>query len=149
MTGQDAEYHRNCLSKLYQSAANKQLEGNFSDYEKILRGVAFGEVVVFIEETLLTASEEFLTFKLSDIIKLYTSRLSALGVHLEKRVHSTRFKNRLLSQFEDMSVYNNKKEVILVFNHDAGEARSVTAEVNYDDDGYILARAAHIIRRYV
>ena len=48
-------------------------------------------------------------------------------------MHSTRF----------------KKEVILVFNHDVGEAISVAAEANYGDDGYILARAAHIIRRYV
>ena len=64
-------------------------------------------------------------------------------------MHSTRFKNRLLSQFEDMSAHNDKKEVILVFNHDVGEAISVAAEANYGDDGYILARAAHIIRRYV
>ena len=146
MIAQDAKYHRICLSKLYQSAGNKQLEGNFSDRERKLRGVAFGEVVAFIEETLLTATEEILTFKLSDFIKLYTSQFSALDIHLEKRVHRTRFKNRLLSQFEDMSPYNDKKEVILVFNHDVGKAISVAAEANYDDDGYILAREA---RTYV
>ena len=67
----------------------------------------------------------------------------------KKRVHNARFKNRLLSQFKDMSAYNDKKEVILVFNHDVGEAISVAAEENYDDDGYILARATHIIRKYV
>ena len=67
---------------------------------------------------------------------------------MERRVHSTRFKSRLLSQFEDRSAYNVTKEVILDFNHDIGEAVSVAAEANYDDDGYILARAAHM-RRYV
>ena len=114
-----------------------------------MRGVAFDELVAFIEETLLTETEEVPTFKLSDLIKLYTSQMSALGVHLEKRVHSTRFKNRLLSQFEDMPLYNDKKEVILVFNHGVGKAISVAAETNYDDDGNILAKVAHIVQRYV
>ena len=58
-------------------------------------------------------------------------------------------KSRLLYQFEDISAYNDKKEVILVGNHDVGEVISVEAEKNYDDNGYILARVAHIIRRNV
>ena len=78
---------------------------------------------------------------------LYVARLSALGVHLETKVHSTRFKKILLSQLQDMSAYNDKKEVFLVFNHDVGEAIATAAEANYDDDGYILARPAHILRR--
>ena len=36
MITQDAKYHRNSLSKLYSSAVNKQLEGNFSDHERKL-----------------------------------------------------------------------------------------------------------------
>ena len=31
-----------------------------------------------------------------------------------------------------MSAYNDKKEVILVFNHDVGEIISVAAEASYD-----------------
>ena len=46
-----------------------------------------------------------------------------------------------------MSAYNDKKEVLLVFNHDVGEAIATAAEANYNDDGYVLARAAHILRR--
>ena len=104
-------------------------------------------MVAFIEEALLAATQENETFNLFDLTKLYTSQLSAPGVHLEKRVHSTSFKNRLLSQFKELSVYNNNKGVILVFNHDVGDAISVAAEANYDDDGYMLARSEHIIRR--
>ena len=69
MVAQNANCLRNCLSKLYRSAANKQLEGNFSDYERKLQRVAFGEVVAFIEETLLTGNEEIPRFKLSDLFK--------------------------------------------------------------------------------
>ena len=82
MIAQDAKYHKNC--KLYWPVANKKLEWNFCDHERKLWGEAFGEVLAFIEETLLTPTEEILTFKLSDLIKLYTSQLSALGFHLEK-----------------------------------------------------------------
>lgn len=48
-----------------------------------------------------------------------------------------------------MSMYKNKEEVILVVNHDVEEAISVSGETNYGHDGCILARAAHIIPRYV
>ena len=37
--------------------------------------------------------------------------------------------------------------MILVFNCDIGEAITTAASINYDDDGYILAKAANIIRR--
>ena len=67
MIVQDAKYYRNCQSKLCRSAANKQLEGNFSNHERKLRGVAFEEVLAFIEETLLTGTEEILTFKFSNV----------------------------------------------------------------------------------
>ena len=146
LIAQGTMYHKVCLSNLYRSASYKQLEGNFSDYERKLQGIAFGEVVAFIEESLMASTEQIPAFKLSDLIKLYATGLSALCVHLETRVHSTRFKKRLLSQFQDMSAYNDKKEVFLVFNHDVGEAIVTAAELNYDD-GYILARAVHILRR--
>ena len=42
-----------------------------------------------------------------------------------------------------MAAYNDKKEVILVFGYDVGEAIYVAAEVNCDNAGYILARVAH------
>ena len=80
--------------------------------------------------------------------------MSQLSVNLETRIHSTRFKNRPLAQFEDLSAYKDKKETILVFNQDIGEVIATVAERNYDDDddddddGYILAKAANITRRF-
>ena len=81
------------------------------------------------------------------LVKLYNAQLKELGVHLEIRIHSTRFKLRLLSQFEDMSAYNDKKEVTLAFNCDVGEVITTAAGTNCDDDCYILAKAATILRR--
>ena len=39
--------------------------------------------------------------------------------------------------------------MILVFNHNIGEAITAAAGINYDNDGYILAKAANILRSYV
>ena len=68
---------------------------NFFDYERKLQGIPFGEVVAFIEESFMASTKQFPAFKLSDLIKLFVARLSALGVHLEIRVHSTRFKKKI------------------------------------------------------
>lgn len=68
---------------------------------------------------------------MSDFIKLYDAHLKDLKLALETRTYSTWFKNRLLSQFEDLS------------------AITTTVGINYDDDGYILAKASSILRGYV
>ena len=92
-------YHKIFLTNLCRSASNKQLEGNFSDHERKLQGIAFGEAIAYIEDSLMTSTEQIPTFKLSDLIKLYVTCLSALAVHLETRVLSTRFKTRLVSRY--------------------------------------------------
>lgn len=127
MIAQDALYHKICLINLYRKASNKQLVGHYSEKQRKLAGIAFGEVVAYIEETLLTSTNEMPTFKLSDLIKLYMAHLVKLGVTMETREHSTRFKKRLLAQFEDLRAYNDKKEVILVFEPSVGEVLSIAS----------------------
>ena len=109
-------------------------------------GITVGQVVEFIVETVTNATHEISVFKLSNLVKLYNAQLK-LGVHLENRIHSTRFKIRLLSQFEDMFAYNDKKKVILAFNCDVAEVITTAAAANYDDDGNILPKGATILRR--
>ena len=40
-------------------------------------------------------------------------------------------------------------EIILVSNRDIGDAISTATQTNYDEEGFILAKAASIIRRYI
>ena len=140
MIAQDAMYHKACLSNLYRKASPKQLGGHYKDEERKRHGIAFGQIVN-------SETHEIAVFKLSDLVKLYNAQLKKLGVHLESMIHSTRFKLRLLSQFEDMSAYNDKSEVILAFNCDLGKFITTAAASNYDDDSYILAKTATILRR--
>lgn len=68
--------------------------------------MAFGSVVSFIEESLMTEVDKIHVFKLSDLVKMYHTNLEELGIHLETRIYSKQLKNRLLSQFQDLSVQN-------------------------------------------
>ena len=147
MIAQDALYHRNCLLDLCYKASCAQLEGHYTDEERKRHGIAFGEVVSFMKETIDNSAEVLPVFKLSDLIKLYNQCLNTLGVTVETRIHSTRFKKRLLSQY--MSAHNDGKEVILLLNSNIGEVTKTAASINYDEDGYILAKGAGILRRLV
>ena len=111
-----------------------------------MHGIAFGRVISFIEEALLKTADTMPVFKLSDLIKHYNSSLQDLGLTLQTRIHSTRFKQRLLAQFEDIAAYNEGR-VMLAFNCDIGEVTSTAASTNYDDNGYIPAKTASILRR--
>ena len=76
--------------------------------------------------------------------------MPALGVHLKRRVLTIRLKNRLLFQFENvwLRIAIRKRwfwsSIMMLKRQYLYQQKS-----NYDDDGCILARAAHIIRRYV
>ena len=86
-------------------------------------------------------------FKLSELLKMYTNRLKELGVDITRRIHSTRLKHRILSQFEDLKSYNEGREVYLAFDTDIGAALRTATNFDYDDEAFILSKAANIIRR--
>ena len=71
MIVQDAMYHKACLSNFYRKVSAKQLEGYYIDHKKKIHRIAFGEVVPFIEEAVMNATDKIPAFLLSDLIKLY------------------------------------------------------------------------------
>lgn len=58
MIAPDAMYHKVCLSNFYRKASAKQLEGHYMDEERKLHGTVFGQVVVFIKETVTNVNHE-------------------------------------------------------------------------------------------
>ena len=71
MIAQDAMYHRNCLTDLYKKANAAHLDATYSDSKRQLHGIAFSEVVTYIEEMTVYTPEKKFVFKLSDLNKLY------------------------------------------------------------------------------
>jgi hypothetical protein len=86
-------------------------------------------------------------FKLSDLVKKYQCRLQQLNVTTDNRVHSTRLKNKLLSEFPGMTAKPHGKEVLLAFDSDLADALSHACQFDSDVDASILVKAAHILRR--
>ena len=123
MVAQDAKYHRNCLVNLYNRVRKiKEMPGKSSNDEQAIEGLAFAQLVVFIEEA-LTDGETSPVFKLADLAQLYASRMEQmLGVKYDRRVHTTRLKQRLLAHFPNMCAQHQGRDVLLAFNEDLGDA---------------------------
>ena len=50
-------------------------------------------------------------------------------------------------QIEELKEYKEGKNVILAFERNVGDALKSAASIDYDDEGYILAESACILRR--
>ena len=98
---------------------------------------------IYIEESLMTSTEQIPAFKLSNLLN-FTFHIFPHLVFTWKQQFTPQ--GSKIDCFQDMSPYNDKKEVILVFNH-VGEAFATAAEANFDGDWYILARAANILQK--
>ena len=61
-------------------ASAKQFKGYYTDHEIRLYLIALEEVVSFIEEAVMNASDKIPAFKLFDLIKLYSLHLRELGI---------------------------------------------------------------------
>ena len=96
-----------------------------------MSAVVFAEPALYIEET-RQDEETAPVFSLSDLVHLYQSRMEQLGVHLDTRVHSTRLKQRLLSQFPDMRAHTKGRDILMAFEEDIGGALDKALELDSD-----------------
>ena len=147
MVAIDALYHVKCLLSFYRRHADAVKHRSMEDHKtECLNGIAFAGLVAHIED-FRDDSDVAPVFQLSDLGKLYMSRLEDLGVKTEGRLHTTRLKARLLSYFPDMSAHSHGREVLLMFDEDIGLAIQKAYDGDFDSEAMYLARAAKIIRR--
>ena len=116
----EAKYHHDCLRSLYNRARQATPKGNDED-DSCLHGIAFAELVVFLED-MKSVEENAPIFKLKDIAQLYKDRLEQLGLTIEKRIHTTRLKNRLLSALPDLRAHSQGRDTLLSSENDIGPA---------------------------
>ena len=73
MVALEAKYHTKCLVSLYNRARKAKAEGHTDINEtEALSGIAFAELVMYIEEMRQLDEERAPVFKLSDLAQLYT-----------------------------------------------------------------------------
>jgi len=76
MVALDAKYHAKCLVSLYNRARKAKNEGH-SDEANITSGIAFAELVMYIEDQIDDSKAP--VFKLNDLSQLYVSRMEKFG----------------------------------------------------------------------
>ena len=151
MVALEAKYHTKCLLALYNRARKVQkTQQETGRLEDEMDAIVFAELVIYIEEARFEESTAPV-FKLADMAELYSLRLQQLGVTVtnEKRMHTTRLKQRLLARFPDMLAQSKGRDVLLVFDEDVGYALGKACEKDTDNDAVHLARAAQIVRRHM
>ena len=144
MVAIEAKYHNKCLCALYNRARQALPTRDDDGEEDRLHGIAFAELVVFMEEK-CGDEESAPIFKLTDIAKLYKIRLEQLGVTVDSRIHTTRLKNRLLSELPDLRAYSEGRDTLLTFEKNVGPALKKACD--HDSDAMHLVRAADVVRR--
>ena len=145
MIAQEAKYHKNCLTALYNKVRNKMSKSDVLDSNEIDIDceLAFAELLAYIDEN---RSEDTLTvFKLAELSALYQERLQQLGASIEGRTHSTRLKTHLMAHYPDMKAYTKGRNILLSFDADIGNALYNTHE-NYASH---FAQTARVIRKEI
>lgn len=64
-------------------------------------------------------------------------------------MHSTRLKDRILATFPELQAFKDGRDILLSSNEDVGTALRQACENDVDNDAYILAQAARIVRREI
>ncbi|CAC5417822.1 unnamed protein product [Mytilus coruscus] len=91
------------------------------------------QLVSYINET-RSCDETVSVYKLSDLCKLYTERITCLGADVSSRVNSSRLKDRIVSHFPDLNAYKQGRENILVFKDDIGPALKRVCLEDFDNE---------------
>ena len=86
----EAKYYNACLTSLSNRARAIDTEVKDDDHTLQLEGIAFAELVVFIEDS--RSEEDVIPIhKLVDLSNMYTSRLKQLGANIIGRTHTSRY----------------------------------------------------------
>ena len=147
MHAQDAKYHKRCLTAKHDKLRHLQTEKEESESEMSPDGIAFAELVCYVEEH--RSDEVLAVLKLSDLGKLYHHRLEELVPDLQSKVNTTRLKQRLLAAIPELRAETQGREVVLAFNADIGNFVKIACSYSSDETAIYLARVAQIIRKEI
>ena len=143
MIATEVKYRNTCLCALYSRARQAAPMDDAAEYDR-LHGIAFAELVVFMED-MCSDEDSAAVFILTDIAMLYKVRLEQLGITVDSRIHTTRLKNRLLSELPELRSYSERRDILLTFEKDFGPA--LRKACDHDSDSMHLVRATQVVRR--
>ena len=84
-------------------------------------------------------------FKLADLVNLYKTSVRELGGYTPNRVHTTKLKQRLLLDNENLKEFQDIKDhFYLTFDGDARTVLKTFYEKSYDNEAFALSEVAKI-----
>ena len=150
MVATEAKYHRVCLVQLYNRYRTHNLNKSRESEFQLIAGIALSEVINFVEECILSSDQETVpVFQLQQLKDMYQKRLIVHGasVDIAERVHVTRLKNVILENVPGMCATKSGKYVLLTLDGEMGRALFDACLNSNRDDGLLLAKVAHMIRK--
>ena len=114
----------------------------------IFKGIALSHVVSWIEEKVLN-EKELPIFMLKDIRQIYQEHLSILGLRKDiiQNVNVTRLKEDILEQMPGLCEKKDGKFVVLTVEDEVGKTLISLAQNSAKDNGFVISKAAKIIRK--
>ena len=154
MIATEAKYHPSCLLNLYYKAGRVQSsEDNTGNPDDTLlsdicgESLALAQVIAYIEDRRVSVSTP-VVFKLSELKKLYWEQLVRHKVPLGTQTHSSRFKERLLTNCPHLTCVSHGRDVLLTFEQHIGVALQQVTE-HTDSDAVSLMHAAKLLRSHI
>ena len=87
---------------------------------------------------------------MSELCKLYSNRLTELGISIDKKINSTNLKDKILSAIPSLESYKIRQNVVLSFKQITGKALlDVLRNNNLSQNMITLIRAATIVRKTI
>ena len=114
------------------------------DEEKEFYGMVLAELAAFMQQERDRLGGNCV-FKMADLAALYKKRFEDLGGVLPERVHSTRLKLRLLAHIDELTESKRGKTTYLAFDDDLCDVFKTIYEKDFDEDAFVLSRAADIL----
>ena len=105
------------IKALKRAAREKNQSVIPTDNDSICQSIALAELVSFLEECQPDLDDNPV-FKLSELSKMYATRLEQMGLNNSQRVHSTRLKERLIQYCPELTSYKDGRDVLLAFSED-------------------------------
>lgn len=139
----DAKYHSSCKLTLYNKSKKALAERGINDAHEQNELTVLSQLLSFIEEE--RESKSMSLFKMSELCKVYDSQFRELHCSYNKKVHTTRLKERLLHMVPNLQAQRQGKETVLIFDTDVSSLLNFARTL--DDDAFHLARAAQIVRK--
>ena len=149
MVATEAKYHHACLTKLYNQyrSINRNRSKEMNELE-LIKGIALSKLFAFIEDS-IDSNDSIPVFLLKELKKFYQERFERNNAPEDfvKNVHSARLILKILEEIPGLREDKQGKDVVLTVDGEMGRAVFEACQYSSQDDGFILAKAAKIIRK--